>query len=80
MPRIAGVDIPDNKKIVYSLRYIHGVGLTTSRKVLDEARIEETTMARELTGEEVGRIAGILDRSYEIEGQLRRACTGEFAS
>ncbi len=72
MPRIAGVDIPDDKPIWISMTYIHGVGVTTSRKVLEEARIEPHKRARELSGEEIGRIVSILDRGFEIEGQLRR--------
>ena len=78
MPRIAGVDIPDKKKIFYSLRYIHGVGPTVASKVLDEARIAETVKAGDLTGEEIGRIAGILDKDYEIEGQLRRRVSNDI--
>jgi small subunit ribosomal protein S13 len=72
VPRIAGVDIPDDKPIWISMTYIHGVGVTTSRKVLEEARIEPHKRARELSGEDIGRIVSILDRGFEIEGQLRR--------
>ena len=67
-----GLDIPDGKPIWISLTYIHGVGVTSAYKILDEARIVPTIRARELTGEDISRIAGILDRSYETEGQLRR--------
>ncbi len=72
MPRVAGVDIPDNKPVWISLTYIHGVGRAAAKKVLEDARIQETMRAKDLSGEEIGRIASVLDRSYEIEGQLRR--------
>lgn len=72
MPRIAGVDIPANKRIEYSLRYIHGVGPTIALAVLKEAEIEVGTKAKDLTDEEVTRIGTVVDRNYQVEGQLRR--------
>ena len=72
MPRIAGIDVPNTKPIWISLTYIHGVGKYFSKQILKEAQISETTRAGELSDDELSRIAGILDRSYVIEGQLRR--------
>ncbi|MCD6405775.1 MAG: 30S ribosomal protein S13 [Planctomycetes bacterium] len=73
MPRLAGVDIPGNKHIWVSLTYIQGIGRTTSKKVLAEAGIDEHIKADSLSEDEISRIAGIIDRQYMIEGQLRRA-------
>jgi len=72
MPRIAGIDVPNNKPIWISLTYIHGVGKYFSKQILKEAQISETVRAKDLSDDELSRIAGILDRSYVIEGQLRR--------
>jgi small subunit ribosomal protein S13 len=72
VPRIAGVDIPDNKKIRYSLRYVYGIGPKSADAILGEAGIDGDTRAKELTDQEVGQIASIIDAGYIIEGALRR--------
>jgi small subunit ribosomal protein S13 len=72
MPRIAGVDIPPNKPIHISLRYIYGLGRVNSIDVCREANIDPQKKANTLTEDELGRIVGILDRSYIVEGALRR--------
>jgi small subunit ribosomal protein S13 len=72
MPRIVGVDIPKEKRIDVSLRYIYGIGPTTALEVLSAANIEPSRRAKDLTDEEVGRIAAIVSRDYEVEGDLRR--------
>lgn len=72
MPRISGVDIPANKRIEYSLQYIFGVGPKRAHDVLQEAQIDLGVKAKDLTEEEVARIAGIIDRNYQVEGELRR--------
>lgn len=72
MPRIAGVDIPNNKHVLIALTYIHGIGHTTSRKLLAELGIAETTQAKDLTDDELSRIGSMLDKKCVIEGQLRR--------
>ena len=72
MPRIAGVDIPDNKKIRYALRYIYGIGPRHSEAILEEAKIDPETRARDLTEQEAAAIAGIIDAGYIVEGALRR--------
>jgi small subunit ribosomal protein S13 len=72
MPRILGVDLPSEKPTHISLRYIRGIGPTTALEVCDKAKINPQRKAKELTEEEVARIANILDREYIVEGQLRR--------
>jgi small subunit ribosomal protein S13 len=73
------VDIPAGKRIVTSLTYIYGVGPTIARDVLKEAQIEEQLKAKDLTEDEVSRIAGVLDRNYQVEGQLRRGVQANIA-
>jgi small subunit ribosomal protein S13 len=72
MPRIAGVDIPADKPIWISLSYIYGVGRSNSRVILKETGIDPQRRAKDLTEEELAKIVGILDRSYLVEGALRR--------
>ncbi len=79
MPRIAGVDIPANKQVQYSLRYIYAIGPHTARLVLKEAEIEPDVKAKDLTEDEVSRIAGVIDRNYQVEGAARRAVTANIA-
>ncbi len=72
MPRIAGVDVPNDKRIEIALRYIYGIGPHLARSVLKEAGVDLNTRAKNLTEDEVTRIAGVIDRNYLVEGQLRR--------
>ena len=72
MPRIAGIDIPLEKQIRISLRYIYGIGPVNAMDILKEAHIDPMKKARELNEDEVGRIVNIIDRSYVVEGALRR--------
>ena len=72
MPRIVGVDVPNNKPSWIALTYIHGVGVHRSKKILAEAGIEVTVRAGKLSEDEVSRISQIIDRDYEVEGPLRR--------
>jgi small subunit ribosomal protein S13 len=72
MPRIAGIDIPADKKIKISLRYIYGVGPTNALSILKEAGIDPERRAKEMTEDELARIIGIIDRSVLVEGALRR--------
>jgi small subunit ribosomal protein S13 len=72
MPRIAGIDIPLEKQIRISLRYIFGIGPVNAMAILNEAHIDPMKKSRELTEDEVGRIVNIIDRSFVVEGALRR--------
>jgi small subunit ribosomal protein S13 len=72
MPRLAGVDIPDKKKILYSLQYIHGIGPHFAKKILEEAKIEPDKRANELNDQELAAISGIIDAGFIVEGALRR--------
>ena len=72
MPRIAGVDIPEKKKIRYAMRYIYGIGPKASHDILSEAEIDGDKRAQELTDQEVSQIATIIDGAYIVEGALRR--------
>lgn len=72
MPRILGVDIPNDKPTHISLRYIYGIGPTTSLQLCEQARVDPQRRARELSDDEISRIAGFLDREYTVEGPLRR--------
>ena len=72
MPRVAGVEIPDNKPIEVSLRYIFGIGPKNARDVLTEAGVDGHVRANKLTDEELSKISTIIDREYAVEGQLRR--------
>ncbi len=72
MPRIAGVDIPDRKKIYYALQYIHGVGPKYAADLLGEAQITPDTKANELTDQQVAQLNSIIDANFLVEGALRR--------
>src|SRR5207244_13101206 len=72
MARIAGVDIPREKRVDVSLRYIFGIGATTAREVLEQARIEGATRVRDLTEPQVAKIREIIARGFTVRGDLRR--------
>ncbi len=72
MARIAGVDIPRNKKIGISITYIYGIGRSNGAEILRKANVNPDARVRDLTEEEVGRIREIVDREYRVEGDLRR--------
>ena len=79
MPRIVGVDIPDNKAIWVSLMYVPGIGKWTAEQILKEARIESTTKANKLSEDELSRITQIIDRNYVVGGSLRRQVAQNIA-
>ncbi|NLZ71174.1 MAG: 30S ribosomal protein S13 [Clostridiaceae bacterium] len=72
MARIAGVDIPNEKRVEVGLTYIYGVGLTTSKKVLEKCQINPDTRVKDLTEVEITNIRDVLENEYTIEGDLRR--------
>ncbi len=72
MARIAGIDIPREKRVEVALTYIYGIGLPTSQKILQQTNINPDTRVRDLTEDQVGRLREVIDRRYKVEGDLRR--------
>jgi small subunit ribosomal protein S13 len=72
MARIAGVDIPREKRVEISLRYIFGIGPTRASKILQQTQVSPDTRVRDLTDDEVNRIREVIDRDFVVEGDLRR--------
>ena len=72
MARIAGIDIPREKRVEIALTYIYGIGLPTSQKILTQANVNPDTRVRDLTEEQVNRLREIIDRRHKVEGDLRR--------
>src|SRR5512132_1773689 len=72
MARIAGVDIPREKRVVVSLTYIHGIGPSSSQQILTAANVPQATRVRDLTEEEVNRLREVIDKRFKVEGDLRR--------
>ena len=79
MPRIVGVDIPANKRLVISLTYIYGVGDYFAREIVNKAGIDAKARTKDLTEDELSRINSIVEDGYEVEGQLRRAVSQSIA-
>lgn len=79
MPRILGVDIPANKKLEYSLRYIYGIGPTRARKLVDESGFDRDRRAGDLSEQELNKIASLIgEHKYLVEGDLRRERTANL--
>ena len=72
MARIAGVDLPAEKRIEISLQYIYGIGRTTAKEILDKAGVSTATRTKDLTDDEVRRIREAIEQGYQVEGDLRR--------
>ncbi len=72
MARVAGVDLPRDKRIEYALTYIYGLGLSSSRNILEKAKISPSTRVRELTESETAKIREIIEAEFRVEGDLRR--------
>jgi len=72
MARIAGIDIPREKRVEVALTYIYGVGLSSSQKILKQTSINPDTRVRDLTEDQVNRLREVIDRTYKVEGDLRR--------
>jgi len=75
MARIAGVDLPRGKRIEYALTYIFGIGLSSSKRILDKLDIDYNTRVRDLADSEVSKIAKEIQESYKVEGDLRKERT-----
>lgn len=71
MVRIAGINIPDNKRIEVALTYVYGIGLSTSQKILKELEISVDTRTKDLTAEEANRLREAIEKKYRVEGELR---------
>jgi len=72
MPRIAGVNIPDNKRIAIAITYIYGIGNSLSKKILAQTNVEPNKKAKDLTPKEVNDLREAIEKNYKIEGDLRR--------
>ena len=72
MPRILGIVIPDNKKILYSLPYIYGIGLSSSRMILKTVNIDENKATKDLSAEELNKIQKVIEKTYKVEGDLKK--------
>jgi small subunit ribosomal protein S13 len=72
MPRIAGIDIPEKKKILYALQYVYGIGPLFAKKILEEAKIDPEKRANTLSDQELSAITTVIDGGYIVEGALRR--------
>jgi small subunit ribosomal protein S13 len=72
MARIAGVDLPRNKRLVIGLTYIYGIGVSSAQKILKEAGIDESKRTDALTDTDIARIREVMDRGFKVEGDLRR--------
>ncbi|MBN1391674.1 MAG: 30S ribosomal protein S13 [Sedimentisphaerales bacterium] len=79
MPRIVGIDIPNDKSIWIALTYVYGIGRYASEMILKEAKIDKMTKASKLSEDELSRITQIIDRNYIVGGQLRRQITQNIA-
>ena len=72
MPRILGVSIPEEKRMEFSLTYIKGIGLSSSRKILKEAGINFDTRAKDITSEQINKIQKVIEKNCKVEGELNR--------
>lgn len=78
MARIAGIDIPRNKRIEVALTYIYGIGRSTSQKILEKAGVDMNARTDSLAEAEIGRIRDVIDREFKVEGDLRRDVTSSI--
>ncbi len=72
MPRIAGINIPDQKRIIIALTYIYGIGRSLSEKILISAGIKPSTRAKDLSAKEISRLKEVIEKNYKVEGEKRR--------
>ena len=72
MARIAGVDLPRDKRIEYALPYIYGIGINRSRQILEQAEVNPDTRVKDLAETEITRLRGVVEQEYKVEGDLRR--------
>jgi len=79
MPRVIGVDIPNQKRLEISLTYLFGVGISTSRKICDALQLDRGVRAGDLTEEQVTNLANYIQKNYPVEGALRRVIAGNIS-
>jgi len=72
MPRLLGINIPDNKKILYSMTYLYGIGQSSSKVILRSANVDGNKLAKDLTIDELNKLQKIIEKSYKVEGDLRK--------
>ena len=72
MPRIAGINIPEQKRIIIALTYIYGIGSSLSKKILTEAGISASVRAKDLNSDEINQLKQIIEKDYKVEGKKRR--------
>ncbi|MBQ4335948.1 MAG: 30S ribosomal protein S13 [Lentisphaeria bacterium] len=78
MPRIIGIDIPGNKRIEYSLRYIYGIGPAKALEIIEKLNIDRNIKAQDLTSEQIGAINSMLQNDMVVEGELRRVIAADI--
>ena len=78
MARIAGVDLPRDKRVEIGLTYIHGIGRSTSNDILDQTGISPDTRVKDLAEDEISRLREVISRNYRVEGDLRREVSGNI--
>jgi len=78
MARIAGVDLPRDKRVEIGLTYIHGIGRSTSNDILEQSGISPDTRVKDLAEDEISRLREVISRSYRVEGDLRREVSGNI--
>jgi len=78
MARIAGVDLPRDKRIEIALTYIYGIGRSTSSRILEQTGVSSATRVRDMTEDEVTRLREVIERSLQVEGDLRRVVTANI--
>ncbi len=78
MPRLLGVDIPGNKRIEYSLRYVYGIGPAKATEIVIKAKLDPAKKADDLTADELRTLIGLIQDDYRVEGDLRREVTGNI--
>ena len=78
MARIAGIDIPNNKKVDVSLRYIYGIGANNALAICHKTNVSSETKVRDLTEDELSRLREVIDKDYIVEGDLRREINGHI--
>lgn len=78
MPRIAGINIPENKKIIASLAYIFGIGQNLAKKIVLDLKIDPSKKTMDLTNEELNRLRELIEKNYKIEGELKRIIQGNI--